>query len=85
MQNIIENIIQIIPNIFDPFVDHLILAGGAFLISILIAFPLAIFCIYNKKLTLIIINSAKINHKRLENFLKKRRTIDVSRNKIIST
>ena len=60
MQIIIENIIQTMLNIFEPFGDHIILAGGAFLISILIAFPLAIICIYNKKLSFIIINSANL-------------------------
>ena len=60
MQNIIENILQTLPHIFDPLVSHLILAGGAFIISILIAFPLAIICIYNKKLSLIIINFANL-------------------------
>ena len=60
MQIVIENIIQTMLNIFEPFGDHLILAGGAFLISIIIAFPLAIICIYNKKLSFIIINSANL-------------------------
>jgi len=60
MQNIIDNIMQTLPHIFDPLGDHLILAGGAFLISILIAFPLAIICIYNKKLALVIINFANM-------------------------
>jgi osmoprotectant transport system permease protein len=61
MQNIFENLINTIPHIFDPLIDHLILVGGAFFISIIIAFPLAIFCIYNKKLSLIIINFANIS------------------------
>jgi osmoprotectant transport system permease protein len=60
MQDIIENIIQILPHIFDPLGDHLLLAGGAFFISILIAFPLAVICVYNKKLALIIINFANL-------------------------
>jgi len=60
MQSIIDNILQTLPHIFDPLGDHLILAGGAFFISILIAFPLAIICIYNKKLAFIIVNFANL-------------------------
>jgi len=60
MQNVIDNIIDTLPHIFDPLGDHLLLAGGAFFISILIAFPLAIVCVYNKKLAMIIINYANL-------------------------
>ena len=60
MQNIIQDIIQTLPYIFEPLGDHLTLALGAFIVSILIAFPLAIICIYNKKLSIIIVNFANL-------------------------
>jgi osmoprotectant transport system permease protein len=60
MQDIIDTLLQTLTHIFDPLGDHLLLAGGAFFISILIAFPLAIICIYNKKLAFVIINLANL-------------------------
>jgi osmoprotectant transport system permease protein len=60
MQDILGNMLDTLPYILDPLGDHLLLAGGAFFISILIAFPLAIFCVYNKKISLIIINFANL-------------------------
>jgi osmoprotectant transport system permease protein len=59
-KKIIDDVIQTLPHIFYPLGDHLILTGGAFFISILIAFPLAIICIYNKKFALNIINFANL-------------------------